>query len=752
MTDPVDYSKLSNDELFAQVEPRPAPAASPVMVPAAVAPLSATPSSTPSAASELTSSSATTAPGTAGVKALDYSKMSNDELFASLPALSPAAASAAQEQPKPDRSVMGEIGHQVGLTARAAVQGAAALPGMVSDAATGVVNAGLDQVAGEGNGFRFQKVSSALGNIMDQSGVAKPENATERVVQDAATGAASALTGVGAGQAVAQAATGPITKALGAALAAAPGMQAVSGATGAGAAGITRESGGGAVAQTVAGLAGALAPTVAPFAARAVVRGAIRGGEAGRQEMADRIQTFEDATGQTPTLGQATGRRAVQAAETGLSNVVGGSGIMIRRGEAQAEAMQRSVQDLTDALSPTATGADAGAAITRGVNAFKDNVKSVQQRLYSDLDGFIPAATPMSVNRTQTALEALNEGIPGAPNISNFFKNARIGSIERALGEDLELARQAQAPTGMSSTGATTLPGQLPYQAVQKLRTMVGREISDNSLTSDVPRSKWRALYAALSDDLGDAAAAAGPQAQQTWARANQYTRSSIQRLEQLESVVNRDAPEKIFKAATTGLAEGGTTISRVMKSMPVENRREVAAAVLQRLGRAKPGQQNEMGDAFSSETFLTNLANMSPPARRALFGSSGFAGLEDRVQQLGAVANMRREGSKVFANPSGTARQNALLGWMAGLIASISSGNAAAITMALGAPVAANLGARAATNPGFVRAMATRTPVSRATGPVAAAAAAETSDFEERKAANRQRIRNLREGVSGRG
>ncbi|MNW20019.1 hypothetical protein D3C71_2202290 [compost metagenome] len=69
--------------------------------------------------------------------------MSDDELLASLPARTPA------EPPKPERTALGEVGHQLGLTARAAVQGAAALPGMVSDAVTGPINAGLDMVAGE---------------------------------------------------------------------------------------------------------------------------------------------------------------------------------------------------------------------------------------------------------------------------------------------------------------------------------------------------------------------------------------------------------------------------------------------------------------------------------------------------------------------------------------------------------------------------------------------------------------------------
>jgi len=679
--------------------------------------------------------------------------------------LDPVAAAPTVEPPKPERSVLGELGHQVGLTARAAVQGAAALPGMVSDAATGLVNAGLDAytdarapttselVTGQKEkGFRFQKVSSALGNIMDQTGVAKPENATERVVQDAATGAATALTGVGAGQAVANVAAGPITKALGSAMAAAPGMQAVSGATGAGASGITREAGGGAVAQGVAGIAGALAPAAVPFAAQAGVRGALRGGEAGRQQVANNIATFEEAAGTTPTLGQATQSRALQGAETGLSNVVGGSGVMVRRGEQQADALAKSVQDLTDRLAPTASGADAGEAIARGVATFRDNVRETQQRLYNNLDRFIAPDAPITVSNTRAALQELNAGIDGAENLSTWFRNAKLSSLEASLVADLKKAAADQAPAGSRSSvmnpAAPNLDtAALPYESIKKMRTLVGREMSDANFTSEINRDKWSKLYAALSEDLGVTAKAAGPEAAQAWTRANTFTRLASERMEQISSIVNKDAPEKIFKAATTGLADGGTQINRLMKSMPVENRREVAAAVLQRLGRAKPGQQNEMGDAFSSETFLTNLANMSQPARRALFNTSGFPNLEQKITMMGRMAANRREGSKVFANPSGTARQGAMIGWAAGLGTALATGNSAAVSAALAAPVVGNALARLATNPRFVRALAQSTELSGAAAPAGIAAAARLDQVEE----ERPGLRRMREGRAAR-
>ncbi len=586
------------------------------------------------------------------------------------------------------------------------------------------INAGLNAVMGEGQGPRMKMLGEATGDLLTKAGLPTAETASERVVQDINRGGASALTGIATGAGLANAAGG-VTQAVGKTLSAAPLAQVASGASGAGAQGLTREGGGGEGAQFAANVAGSLAPSVVPFVAQSAVRGALRGGEAGRQRVAENIKIFEEASGTVPTMGQATQSRTLQAAETGLSNVIGGSGLMARRGEVQAKALEDSVQALSRELAPDATGWGAGEAITKGVNAFKDSVKTTQKQLYGKLDEFIPANTPVSVNRTQEALKALNEGIEGAPNISQFFRNAKIGNIERAMLKDVEGATLANVPPGMSSTGVTPTAGQLPYQAIQKLRTLVGQEISENSLTSDVPRSKWRALYAALSDDLGTAAEAAGPQAQQAWSRANQYTRGSMQRLDQLETIVNRDAPEKIFKAATTGLSDGGTQINRLMKSMPEENRREVAAAVLQRLGRAKNGQQNEMGDAFSSETFLTNLAAMSLPARRALFSNSGFPGLEQKIQTMGKMAANRREGAQVFANPSGTARQIGLGAWASTLIGGLATGNPVMISGALAAPAGANVLARGLTSEKAVRGLAERTTLNPSAAPAGLAALA---------------------------
>lgn len=705
--------------------------------------------SKPAAATDAATPTATAASAPAG----------GDGWWKSAPLASEAANSSKPEAGQ--RSLGQELGRQVGLTARHAFKGVASLATPVVDAGTALLNKGMDVTLGDGVGPRFDANSSqALEKTLTKLGLPEPENAQERVVGDVASAMAGAGGVVGVGSKLAQGVTGGAARLMGGevaantgvaagvgeTMAANAGMQVASAATGAGASGLVRESGGSEGAQMVAGLAGALAPTVAPYAGQAVVRGALRGGEEGRKRMAENIATFEEAAGVTPTLGQATQSRTIQAIETGLSNVIGGAGVMVRRGEQQAQALQDSVQQLTNALSPNASGTDAGQAIARGMEAFRANTQGTQRMLYAALDKHIPKETPINVSNTRTALQALNEGIEGAPNLSAWFRNAKIGEMEKSLLADLDLAAKAQAPAGgsMMRGGAPTNidAATLPYESIKKLRTLVGREMSDANFTSDISRDKWSSLYRALSEDLGQVAKAAGPEAEQAWGRANKFTRLATERMDQLASIVNKDAPEKIFRAATTGMNEGGTQITRLMKSLPAQERREVTAAVLQRMGRARAGQQNEMGDAFSSETFLTNLASMSPQARNALFANSGVPNLQSKINLMGRMASVRRESAQVFANPSGTTRQAALMGWMGGLGAALATGNAPAVLLALAAPLTFKTASKAATSKSLVKFGAQETLANEAMPSIALNASVQAGQTEAHTYDNQLRAR----------
>lgn len=187
-----------------------------------------------------------------------------DDWWKSAPLADAAPAQAQAAAPAtPERSLVQQVGRQVGLTARHAVNGVAALPAMAADAVAGVANKGLDVAMGEGKGFRFAKdQGKALDSLMSRAGFPEPENAQERVVGDATAALAGTGGLVKAGQALAKGAASPVVQGVGEALAAGPVLQGISAATSAGAAGAVREGGGSTGAQIAAGLAGGIGPSL----------------------------------------------------------------------------------------------------------------------------------------------------------------------------------------------------------------------------------------------------------------------------------------------------------------------------------------------------------------------------------------------------------------------------------------------------------------------------------------------------------
>lgn len=592
--------------------------------------------------------------------------------------------------PEKKRAVTDDLARQVGLTVRAGAKGLASLPGMVVDAVTGPINAAADAIGGPGTG-RIPTTVNAVDSLLTKAGLPVPETSAERVVQDASAAMAGGGGFAATGQMLAKSA-GPIVSAVGKGLAAGPGLQVTSGAAGGGASGIVREEGGGAGAQVAAGLGAALAPGLGKAGIQDAGRRVLRGGEVGRATMETNLAAFETA-GTQPSLGQATGGRWQQALEAGASKVPGGAGVMERFSQRQAAQMDEAIQRISTALAPNSSATDAGEAIVRGVDTFKANIKATQKQLYAKLDAHIAPDTPISVSNAEGSLKALTADIPGAETLSGMFKNNRIQGISQALQADLDNA---------------VVTGTLPYRAVKELRSAVGREMADGGLVPDVPRAQWSKLYGALSDDLGEAANGAGPQAARAWEVANRYTRAQMEKLERLSGIVSKDAPEKIFQATISGTSEGATVARRVINALPMAERREVAAAVLQRLGRATPGQQNAIGDAFSSETFLTNLSRMSPIARHTLFGRTNIPEIEQQVASLATVAAARRNGSKVFSNPSGTApalAQMAIASGMGGGFAHLAAtGNPVPFIAALAPPVGSWMAAKGSTSPAISR------------------------------------------------
>lgn len=649
----------------------------------------------------------------------------------------------------------------------------------------------------EGESYREK-----FANVADQIGMRRPDTPQERVVSDvgeALTGAGLTMgigTGLNALANMARSGSRPIVSRIGQLLSAQPGLQTVSTATGAGAASTARESGATGGQQALAGLVGGLAPGVTGATAAATARGLVRGSSG--ENMLQRIQDFA-SLGAAPSVGQASGSRAVQGLENLLAGGPTSTGVMARFAERQADDIGSGLQDAAEGISRNASAERAGRAIERGIHApdgFTERFKAVQESLFNKLDTFIPQSNLIDVSGTRSAIRQMNAPIPGAPNVSRFFQNAKIQGVGSALEKDLAIPSEAKRALdealsqidslyasrnsavqdmgrfqafaadqanrthnfypiegmpripgryspfpGRASEGAaaaadaaasaqvsvsraqqieTTLEqltaaaaatdGRLPYEAIKKLRTLVGQEIDNAGLMSDFPRDKWKALYAALSRDLGAAAAEAGPQAEQAFRRANNYTKAGMDRVEMISRVIDKNGgPEKVFAAAMAGTRDGGTTLRAVMQSLPKEGQKALTAAVIKRMGLATPGAQDAAGDVFSAQTFLTNWNKVSPEARRALFDRYGPQFSKD-MDRIARVAQNIKEGSQVFANPSGTANRGSAIGYWVSLLGALATGNPqVAGGLAAGGTVA-NAAARFMTTPWAVRWLANST------------------------------------------
>ncbi|GAB2662965.1 hypothetical protein [Arenimonas aestuarii] len=615
-----------------------------------------------------------------------------------------------QSGPPKQRGTLDETGRQLGLTARHGLEGIGNFLGIFSDP---IAEAGNAALGTEGQPRPFMRAGELATWAADSMGLPQPDTGFERVVGGASRALVGAAPTLGAGGIASQAPG--LTGQFGKALAASPGYQLSASASGGGASEIAREAGAGPTGQMLAGLAGATAPANTS----ALARLATRGGEAGRQSMLANLVTYGKSGAGSPSLGQATEGRVARGLEALLARTPGGSGVMARRGDAQQSGMGGQVRQIADSLSTRADPAQAGRAIERGVlgpNGFSANFRRTANSLYSEVDQYLPANSGVDVSKTKAALDSLASPTPGAVNTSRALASSRVGAIRDALEADLS-ASSASGP--FAGLGVSSRPT-LPYQALKNLRTRMGDLIADSTFATDVPTKQLRQVYAALTEDLDAAARATGnPRAVQAASRANAYYRAGMNRMEVLERVIDRNGgPEKVFSAATSGTREGATTLRAVLQSLPEDGQKQLAAAVIRRMGRANPSAQDDIGEQFSSERFLTMWNSMAPEAKSALFGRLG----PDYVRAMETVAKAaanQRQGAQVFRNPSQTTDAAIQAGTVFSFLTTLGTGNVGTAALIGGGVGLANLAARGLTSQTVVKWLARQTQVPYAALPV---------------------------------
>lgn len=416
----------------------------------------------------------------------------------------------------------------------------------------------------------------------------------------------------------------------------------------------------GEVAPEWAGLA-AMLPQAGTAAGAAAFKRGVRGGEAGRLAMEQRVQDLQNGGVDSPSAGLASGNRMLMGLENLLAQTPGSVGLFDAARAKNLAGMKAKVDQVRDSASGVYGPVEAGAAIQRDLQGpFKDRIGSTYGQLNDRFAGQVPPGQRFPIDGTLSALDAVTAVNPLAPRTTAGFVQPRISDLRANILSDTTV----QVP-GMYQNGTRNVG--LPLGAIKDVRTDIGKEAASRAIFGTPEQADFKQLYGGLSEDMKNAARVtdmgSGPQpnnigpAQTALGRANSFYSRAMGRADDLSSLANRSTPEGAYGAVASSLNSGPSVYQRLRGVISPDARQKVVATVVDELGAAPAGQQNAAGDNWSPRAFLTNYNRMDAGSRTELFKRiPGGGKMADNLADIAKTADMLGDSSKVWANASGTA------------------------------------------------------------------------------------------------
>lgn len=484
----------------------------------------------------------------------------------------------------------------------------------------------------------------------------------------------------------------------------------------------------GEVAPEWAGVAGML-PTAAVATAARGIKHAVRGDEAGRQKMAQRVQDLKDGGIDAPSVGLASGNRTVMGLENLLAQTPFSAGLYEKAGQANMSGMRAKTDALRDSISTEFGPVAAGDAVQSALkDGFRGRVDATSRALNDKVaenvgPGFY--TFPQNALDTARSMSAVN---PAAPATSAALRNGRIAGIADDLARDVMGTpipgnHLVNSPTRYKRADGEILdtPPGIPFSTLKNLRTSIGEEAGSSAIIGTPEGAQFKRLYGAMSQDMRQAAAAADRQragvnvgplslpqlpASRALDRANKFYSRAATRAEDLNGIANRSTPEGAYDAVVGSLNNGPSLYSKLRGAVDPATRQKLVATIIDDMGMAKPGQQGANGDVWSPRTFLTNYSKLyQNGGGEALF--KRLPGGQKHAKDLADIAKtaeMLGDASKVWANPSGTAAAMTARGTAYTLTAGVFFKPLAAAATAGGLVGAHQLSQRLLLNPKFTR------------------------------------------------
>ena len=665
--------------------------------------------------------------------------------WASAPAVDAQAA-----QPQPQRSMGEDIARQAGLTARAPFTGVGNLAEMFLTPARSLVNLGnaaVERLTGMPQA-RLQN-TGGIPRALDVLFPA-PENAGERVAQDVA-GALATSGGIGA---LSRFMGAPLTTAapVGAtpsALASAPqnlsaavgspvgkglpadtmlqylnpatlsqssvgarvlqslgsnmGAQAAATMAGTGAAGVTREAGGGPLAQLLAGLAGGVAaPMAGSFLANASSPQRALGASMAKSEQTPFAQEGErlaQTTGVQLTPSARTGNRWMTAMENTARQYSQTADkvqdIDVKIANQAIQRVEQIANRIGTAQNPEALGDNIRATVQRAARSLDDARTAQANRDY----GYVrEIAGDGKVIRLQSFADELKKIVDDFSNVAGADAQKITAQASAALRritgtiEPGQATRDIVTPAGgrIRLYGEAPVTGTLDNTISEALRTRSfygkasrGAANVFEDIAPDMQRTLASRLFRAINDDFDGAASTANGPLKQALSDANANFRKSSQSIEFLEKsalgkMIGDDLVDAALSGKTVNTTAGESVVQKLVSMHPSVRQQSIEIIEQSNPALAANVRSNFLREALEAGKAMPPSVKGSrqvPISFNRLLSSLGSekVGFERTLQSYGFKPNeiddindiaaaMLRQGDRTGTNFSGTtpAAQNA--------------------------------------------------------------------------------------------
>lgn len=506
-------------------------------------------------------------------------------------------------------------------------------------------------------------------------------------------GGASVLTGAGAATGLARGA-GMAGNAVVNALSQQPIQQGVAGAASGAAGELTKQAGGGELAQAGASLAGG----VSSFAGTNALLRAAQPKTLAPVAQAAQRQGVDLMPAQTG--GQGTRALTAGARQGFVSDIPITKGV--EKQAAQTSAVRnRAARSVGDALDKE----DAGELLRTAANIYSKKTGEVGGRLYTranKLAGDTQVPLPKAISVLDDHIKELEGTVDGGGALLKEFKTLRKNMAK----------------------------GTFDVAGVRASRSRLREEADFKGLRGSDTNRRYKMVMDAASEDIVDGLTKAGKEgAARAFKTADAFWRKRVETIDEvLEPLLGKNSQksgENIVSAfermanKETGNAEN---LRRLMQALPKAEARNIRATVIQRLGRPTAANANDA--EFSLGKFLTDYNKMSSKAKSLVFTGESRKALDD----LAKIAKESKDADRLL-NTSNTARsvgvQAAISGTAGLLISPFMAGTIAGGQFALGkllaSPKFANWLAKMPANPAAQKQYAKRLSAIASAEPVIA-------------------------------